>query len=90
MAKEEKSPDKPVLAKYEGKFVFEGLAFRKLRNGHHLRCILECDFDEEAMGALAALLEKHVEVRFVASLTPKEKEEAAQAKIDFDSKPGKN
>jgi hypothetical protein len=80
-----KRPEEPVLAAYAGKFVFEGLAFRKLRNGHKIRVILEAEFDDTTMGALAALLEKHVEVSF-AEFIPEKYEDPAQEKIDFEEK----
>jgi hypothetical protein len=82
-----KRSEEVQLSGYAGKFVFEGLAFRKLRNGHKIRVTLEAEFDDEAMGQLAALLEKHVDVSF-AEYVPEKKadpDEEQQEKIKFDS-----
>jgi hypothetical protein len=59
-----KRKEAPELHYYSGKFSFEGLGFRKLRNGNKVRVILEAEYNDVAMSALATLVDSHVEVAF--------------------------
>ena len=74
------------MAEYEGRFDFDGLQFRRLRNGNKIRVIVECEYDEEAMAELAKLVDRTVDVRIVERVPVKTSEEVeaeAQEEIDF-------
>ena len=77
-----KRQEKVVLAECAGRGVFENLSFRKLRNGNKIRIIIECEFDEQQMGRLASLLEKHIDFDF-KEYVPEPIEDASQEKLEF-------
>ena len=60
------------LVEFRGRFEFEGLQFRKLRNGNKIRIVLEMEFDEQYMADLARLVDRRVEVDIVETRAPKE------------------
>jgi len=99
MPEEEKKTEEPVLMTYGGKFHFEDLKIRKLRNGNMARVVIETPFVEGIMGELEKLFEKDFDVRFSeyvpAASTPKPSEgEEDQGEIPFgeseDEEPGQN
>jgi hypothetical protein len=63
MAKEKRS-EEPELVSYGGKFTFEDLKIRKLRNGNKVRIVLEANFEAGMMGMLEKLFEKNFDVIF--------------------------
>ena len=88
MAKEEKRTEEPTLVSYGGKFSFEDLKIRKLRNGNKVRVVLEANFEPGMMGMLEQLFEKNFDVSFKEYIpepyTPKPSEEDDQGEIPFE------
>ena len=81
-----KRPEAVELVSYGGKFHFEDLKIRKLRNGNMVRVIIETPFTSGTMGELEKLFEKEFDVHFKEYIPEpvESEEEKDQEKIDFD------
>ena len=78
------------MVSYGGKFHFEDLKIRKLRNGNMVRVIIETPFTSGTMGELEKLFEKEFDVHFKEYIPePVEEEETEeekeQRKLDLES-----
>ena len=88
MAEQEKRTEDPVLVSYGGKFHFEDLKIRRLRNGNMARVVIETPFVEGIMGQLEKLFEKDFDVQFreyvPEPVASKDEPDEEQGEIPFD------
>jgi hypothetical protein len=81
-----KRPEAVELVSYGGKFHFEDLKIRKLRNGNMVRVIIETPFTAGTMGELEKLFEKEFDVHFKEYIPEpvEDPEDKEQEKLDLD------
>jgi hypothetical protein len=80
-----KRPEAVELVSYGGKFHFEDLKIRKLRNGNMVRVIIETPFTAGTMGELEKLFEKEFYVHFKEYIPEpvEDPEDKEQEKLDL-------
>jgi hypothetical protein len=80
-----KRPEAVELVSYGGKFHFEDLKIRKLRNGNMVRVIIETPFTSGTMGELEKLFEKEFDVHFKEYIPEpvEDPDEKEQGKLDL-------